>query len=52
LNNKKTIKQILEENSKKFGSEIRIKSFSRYECGEGIERKENNFAEEVAKLLK
>lgn len=33
------------------GSEKAIKSFIRFETGEGIEKKEENFAEEVAKQL-
>ncbi len=33
------------------GSDKAIKSFIRFETGEGIEKKEENFAEEVAKQL-
>ncbi len=33
----------------KIGENISIRRFSRYEVGEGIEKKEENFAEEVAK---
>lgn len=42
----KKIKDILKENN------ATIKRFVRYEKGEGIEKKEENFAEEVAKQLK
>jgi len=45
------IAQVLEQQSKKLGSPIKIKSFVRWECGEGIQKKEENFAEEVAKVL-
>ena len=33
------------------GANITIKGFTRYETGEGIEKKEENFAEEVAKQM-
>ena len=42
----------LEEKSKEVGSPITITKFVRFERGEGIEKKEENFAEEVAKQLK
>ena len=41
------VAQVAKENSAK----ITIKSFVRYETGEGIEKKEENFAEEVAKQM-
>ena len=34
------------------GTEIKITSFVRFEKGEGIEKKEDNFAEEVANMVK
>ena len=34
------------------GVEIKIASFVRFEKGEGIEKKEDNFAEEVAGMIK
>ncbi len=40
------------ETSKKLGTEIKIKAFVRFEKGEGIEKKEDNFAEEVAGMIK
>jgi elongation factor Ts len=46
-----TIKKLLEEKSKQIGSPISIDSFVRYERGEGIEKKEENFAEEVQKQI-
>ena len=33
------------------GANITIKGFTRYETGEGIQKKEENFAEEVAKQM-
>jgi len=36
--------------AKALGGDIKIVKFTRYEAGEGIEKKEDNFAEEVAKM--
>lgn len=47
-----TIKQLVAETAKKVGSEIEVVNVVRFEVGEGIEKKEENFAEEVAKQLK
>lgn len=46
-----TIKKLLQEKSKEVGSEITVANFSRFERGEGIEKKEENFAEEVEKQM-
>ena len=42
----------MEQVSKEAGSDVKITGFVRFETGEGIEKKEENFAEEVAKQLK
>ncbi|MEG2787852.1 MAG: translation elongation factor Ts [Romboutsia sp.] len=47
-----TIKQLVAETAKKVGSTIEVVNVVRFEVGEGIEKKEENFAEEVAKQLK
>ncbi|MDR2605903.1 MAG: translation elongation factor Ts [Oscillospiraceae bacterium] len=36
--------------AKALGGDIKIAKFTRYEAGEGLEKKEDNFAEEVAKM--
>lgn len=46
-----TIAQVIEGTAKKLGKSIKIASIQRFEVGEGIEKKEENFAEEVAKQL-
>ncbi|MCT4606754.1 MAG: translation elongation factor Ts [Marinisporobacter sp.] len=46
-----SVEQLIKEVSKKLGTEIKIASISRFEVGEGIEKKEENFAEEVAKQI-
>lgn len=47
-----TVKGLVAETAKKVGSDIQIGRVVRFEVGEGIEKKEENFAEEVAKQLK
>lgn len=42
-----TIKRLLEEKSKEVGAKISIKKFARFEKGEGIEKKVEDFAAEV-----
>jgi elongation factor Ts len=46
-----TVAQYLESVSKEIGASITVKSFVRYETGEGLAKKEENFAEEVAKQM-
>ena len=46
----KSISKYLEEKSKEVGSPITVQKYFRFERGEGIETKEENFAEEVAKM--
>lgn len=44
-----TVTQYLNSVGKAMGANITVRSFVRFEKGEGIEKKEDNFAEEVAK---
>jgi elongation factor Ts len=46
--NKKTIDQLREELVAKLGENIQIRRFVRYELGEGLEKKQEDFAAEVA----
>lgn len=48
---KQTVSKYLESVSKAAGSDITISSFVRFETGEGIEKKEEDFAAEVASQL-
>jgi len=45
---KKTINQVREELVAKIGENIQIRRFQRYELGEGLQKKEDDFAKEVA----
>ncbi|WP_010252267.1 translation elongation factor Ts [Acetivibrio cellulolyticus] len=47
----KTIQQLLTEKIAKIGENISIRRFVRFEKGEGIQKKEENFAEEVMKQI-
>ena len=48
---KQSVAKYVEEVAKANGAKISVKGFVRYETGEGIEKKEENFAEEVAKQM-
>ena len=48
----KTVGQLLTELISKIGENIVIRRFVRFERGEGLEKKEENFAEEVMKQIK
>ena len=48
---KQIVSKYVDEVAKANGAKIAIKSFVRFETGEGIEKKEENFAEEVAKQM-
>ena len=47
-----SIEQYTQKISKELGTSIKIISFVRFEKGEGIEKKEDNFAQEVAGMIK
>ena len=49
---KKSVKQVLDEAAKAAGGEAKIVRFVRYELGEGIEKKQEDFAAEVAAQMK
>ena len=48
---KQTVDAYLKQVSKEVGSDIVIKRFVRFETGEGIEKKEEDFAAEVARQM-
>jgi elongation factor Ts len=47
-----TVAQVIEDLSRKHNASIEIVDFKRFECGEGIEKKTDNFAEEVMAQIK
>ena len=48
---KQTVAKYLEQVAKDNGANLSVKRFVRFETGEGLEKKEENFAEEVAKQM-
>ncbi|RME14106.1 MAG: translation elongation factor Ts, partial [Bdellovibrio sp.] len=48
----KTVNEVLQDLIAKIGENIVIRRFARFELGEGVEKKKENFAEEVAAQLK
>lgn len=49
---KLTVSQYTENVAKELGGEIKIAAYTRFEKGEGLEKREDNFAEEIANLVK
>lgn len=47
-----TIAKYIDSIAKAQGASLKVDSFIRYERGEGIEKKEDNFADEVASMIK
>ena len=48
---KQSVSQYVASVAKANGANIKVKKFVRFETGEGIAKKEENFAEEVAKQM-
>ena len=46
---KKTIRDLQQDLVSKLGENIKVRRFVRFELGEGLEKKQDNFAEEVAR---
>ena len=50
--NKQSIKQYTQNTAKELGGKIDILKFVRFEKGEGIEKRQDDFAAEVASMVK
>lgn len=50
LDSEKTVAQKLAELGKAIGTAVTLSSFARYECGEGIEKKKDDFAAEAQRM--
>lgn len=48
---KQTVAKYIDQVAKETGAKLSVKRFVRFETGEGLEKKEENFAEEVAKQM-
>ncbi len=51
MDNKKTIGDVVKETEKTLGTTISFTGFALFKLGEGVEKKEENFADEVAKMV-
>lgn len=51
-NGDQSVGQYVAETAKALGGSIKVKGFTRFEKGEGLEKREDNFAEEVAGMMK
>ena len=47
-----TVEKHIQQIAKTLGGDIKVKSFTRFEKGEGIEKKQDDFAAEVASMVK
>ena len=47
-----TVGQYVEQQAKAAGGEMKLVAFVRFEKGEGIEKREDDFASEVASMMK
>ena len=47
-----TVAQYTDKVAKELGGSIKVVNFVRYEKGEGLEKREDNFADEVANMIK
>jgi elongation factor Ts len=46
-----SVDELLKQNISKLGENIQIRRFERFNLGEGLEKREDNFASEVAKII-
>ncbi len=51
MDDKKSVEQVIEEKAKQLGGTIELVEYIRYDLGEGLEKKEDDFAAEVAAQL-
>ena len=49
---KVSVGKYVENTAKELGGSIKVVQFVRYEKGEGIQKREDNFADEVASMMK
>ena len=50
MNPDQTIEQLIAETSKSLGGPVELKGFVRFALGEGVEKKSDDFAAEVASM--
>jgi elongation factor Ts len=48
MDNKTKVEDVITAEAKRLGSDVALKAYVRFQLGEGIEKKESDFAAEVA----
>lgn len=51
LDETRKVGQVLADTGKQIGADLHIQDFVRFQCGEGLEKEESNFADEVSQAL-
>lgn len=51
-NNELSVAQYIDSVAKEIGSDIKIVGYTRFAKGEGLQKREDNFADEVASMVK
>lgn len=51
LDETRKISQVLADTGKAIGADLHIQSFVRFQCGEGLEKEQSNFADDVSQAL-
>ena len=46
-----TVAKYVEQTAKQFGGSIKVTGFTRFEKGEGLQKREENLGDEIAKLI-
>ena len=52
IDGKSKISDVVENAAKELGTSVVLTNYARFELGEGIEKEEKNFADEVAAVIK
>jgi elongation factor Ts len=47
MDQNRRVKEVIQDTAKELGHEITLKAFERFALGEGVEKKQSDFAEEV-----
>ncbi len=51
LDETRKIGQVVSDTGKAIGADLHIQEFVRFQCGEGLEKEQNNFADDVSQAL-
>ena len=51
LDETRKVGQVVVDTGKAIGADLHIQDFVRFQCGEGLEKEQSNFAEDVSQAL-